>query len=582
MSGRPETADRLYIIDALAPFCDSLSEKTVNWSKVPFGSLERDHTLDPSICRRVEEQLRIYADRVAELGFNAVTLDDLAHLSCFDFYPESLKAKIDSYRAWYTRLIEICRSRGLAVFITTDIMFSNDYIFSATGWRDPPLLHLLGRSLRRLFRRFDHVKGVVFRLGESDGKDIRKDIREEFHSRLVIRTPSQARRYIATLLGVFEKYDRLMIVRTWTLGAFKVGDLMWNPRTYRGAFGGIDSDRLVVSHKYGDTDFQRYLDLNPLLFEGNTRKIVEFQARREYEGFGEFPSFAGYDYERFIERIKEHKRFAGAMVWCQTGGWSRFRRLTFLKDSSVWNELNTAVTIAMLRRGLDAEGAIREFCRRRLPASDPELFVRLIRLSDRVVERLWYIPEFSSRTLYFRRTRVPPLLWVFWDRVLINHAVRVTLRRFVQGRREAIRDGYRALYRIREMKRLARELHLEEDQFDFQYDTFKILAIAREYFFGTWSPGLGERIEREARAYEEKYPQGFVIERDFSPLRIGKNLLEVVFGLCVRTRSRYRLIDTLVIIRFTGWFYPLVKNWQRRRMPEFARRQAMGIQVLFK
>ncbi|MBD3390510.1 MAG: glycosyl hydrolase family 67 [Chitinivibrionales bacterium] len=570
-----------YIIDGIAPFfsaIDTRDGETLNWSKVPFARLEKEDRLSPEIAGRVAARFEEYTDRAASLGFNCITLDDVAHLVCLDMYPRELCEKISDYQRLYSRLIRAARDRGMTVLVTTDLMFFNHHIEAHTSMRDGPTVHLMATTLRRLFKAFPGIGGVVIRLGESDGIDVAGD----FRSRLVIRTPAQCRRYIRGLLPLFEKYDRLMVVRTWSLGAYRIGDLMWNPRTYDKVFGGVVSRHLIVSHKFGDTDFYRYLKLNNLFFEGQHQKIVELQARREYEGFGEFPSFTGFDYEGYRRTLEECRDLAGISVWCQTGGWSRFRRLSFLPSSSLWNEINAYVTIKIFRDRLSALEAIAEFCREKLPGKDPRKLIRLLSLSDTLVKELWYLPEFSRQRLYFRRLRVPPLLWIFWDTIVVNHTIRKVLRRLVRRRREAIREGYQALYKIREMRGLAGDLGIDQSMFDFQYDTFRLVATAREYFLGQWSAELGERIERMAHEYRNRYPNGFVIEHDFAPVRIKKRVIKAIFKLCLRRRPDYRTADSLFLLRLTGWFYPLVRVWERRRMPEFVQKQAMGIQVLFK
>ena len=55
--------------------------------------------------------------------------------------------------------------------------------------------------------------------------------------------------------------------------------------------------------KHGESDFFRYLPLNRSFFRVKQRKLLELQARREYEGAGEYPSFIGWDCERFAEEL---------------------------------------------------------------------------------------------------------------------------------------------------------------------------------------------------------------------------------------------------------------------------------------
>ncbi len=568
----------LKIIDAIAPFFVSTTPgKTVNWSKIPFADLEKNGRLDSYIAQQIESQFQQFVARASQLGFNALSIDDLAHLAPLGCYPADFAQKIIDYQDLYERLFAIAADHHLQVFVNTDIMFFNRHIDAYVRGRDPAVVHLLGRAIRRIFRRWPIIAGVIFRLGESDGVDVEG----AFHSRLTIKNAAQGRRFIRSLLPLFERYNRLMVIRTWTVGAYPIGDLIWNRRTFRRLFGAIISDHLVVSMKYGVTDFYRFLDCNPLFFEGPQKKIVELQARREYEGFGEFPSFIGYDYERLAKQLARCDRLVGVSIWCQTGGWSRFTRRTFL-DYSPWNEINVFVTIKIFSEHVSADAAIDEYCQKHIPAVDCRKLKKLLRNSEMVMKRGWYIPGYSDRSFYFRRVRVPPLLWIFWDTILINHALRKVLRSFVPDRKEAIREGYQALSLIKEMRDLARELGIPHESIDFQYATFRILAAAREYFLGRWDPRLPARLEKLAREYELAYPNGFRIDRDFSPLRIRRSVIRLVVSLLLRQRARYRPFEKALVVRLSGWVYPFVKKYHQNRLPEIAQRQTMGFQMLFK
>lgn len=571
-------AGTLFLIDGTAPFfCVRAPGTQTNWSKIPFRLLERNGRLDPDACALVSLRFEQFVKRVSALGFNAITLDDLAHLAPHDFYSSDLLALIEQYCELYHRLVALAGAHGMRVFVTTDLMFFNDCIERHTRHSDTSLRRLLTRSLRVLFERFPNIAGVVVRLGECDGDDVDGD----FHSRLVIRTSVQCRQWVRAMVGVAEHFGRELIVRTWTLGAHPVGDLMWNPATFRAVFDGIESDSLIVSHKHGESDFFRYLQFNPLFLEGTQRQLLELQARREYEGFGQFPVFAGFDHERYRRYLSSCENVAGISVWCQTGGWSHFDDITFLQHSSLWNELNVYATIRIFRDGWSAEQALIAFATEHFPGAPPITLVDLMRLSDRVIRELWYLPEFSRRRLYFRRTRVPPLLWVFWNNVLINHTLRKVIRRLVHARHEAITDGYRALQKIRTMSKLGAKLGIGPDVFEYQYRTFQLLAAARQYYLGPWDPRFAVKLNQLAAAYRSAYPQGFRVLDDFTPVKFRKHLVKLIFATCVRDRPAYRLFDTLFLTRFASLIYPLVRRFGRG-LPSFAREQAMGIQVFFK
>ncbi|MFP4013837.1 MAG: hypothetical protein ACLFVQ_07125 [Chitinispirillaceae bacterium] len=570
---------KLHMVDSIAPFfIHEKKGKEQNWSKIPFSSLDnRGGRLDKGKCEAILEAFSKYCGKVSDIGFDTITLDDLAHMTVYAFYSQKQKEKREDYRLFYRALLSEAEKYGLGVFINSDVMFFNEEIRSATEMKFNSVLKLMGRAVKNCFNDFPQVSGIVFRFGECDGVDVDGD----FTSRLIVKTPKQLRTFIRFMLPIFERHDKLLIIRTWSLGAFRIGDLIWNRDTYHKAFGHISSDHLAVSFKYGESDFFRHLNFNRLFFDSPLNKIIEVQARREYEGFGEFPSFIGYDYEKLFSYLSMCQNVMGVTVWCQTGGWSHFGGLSFI-DGNLWNEVNAYVTLRLFKDRVTVEDAVRDFVSVRKLDINSKGLLSLLRLSDRVVKELWYLPEFSCRRMYFRRSRVPPLLWVVWDTIIINHTMRKLLRRLVHERKEAIHDGYRTLYRIKHMKKLAQESGIKNHNLDFMYDTFEIIAAAREFFLSSWNPAITARLEKLKKEYEEKHPRGFHIECDFSPVKVNKRLIKLLFDLAVRSQPQYRIIDRLIILRATALIYPLVNMWKKKRLPQFVERTAMGIQVFFK
>ena len=507
-----------------------------------------------------------------------MSLDDLAHGVSFSFYPPSLQHKICQYQHLYDELIDLARAMGVQVYINTDAVFFNESIAQFTQNKPEAIRSFFGKAVEALYQRFPDVAGIILRLGESDGLDVNGD----FRSKLAIRNIRECRHYIRKLLQLSESFEKFLIIRTWTLGAFSIGDLIWNAETYTAVFSEFESDWLITSHKYGVSDFFRYLAISPLFYAEGPKKIIEMQARREYEGFGAFPSFTGFDYEKYGRHLANCPGLFGISVWAQTGGWSHFKDITFGTNSSLWNELNVYCTIKIFKESYSAERAILAFAREYFPAANGEKLIVLLRLADRVIKDLWYIPEFAIKRLYFRRTRVPPIFWIFWDHIIINHTVRTIIRRFVAEKREAVHDGYRALEKIRKMQAFAKEVGIDPAGFDYQYDTFEIIAAAREYFLGPWNAALAERITQLVEQYRVKYPDGFHFLVDFKPAPLNQWLIKSIFNLSLRPHPEYRLIDRLFLLRFASLVYPLFNLWQKHRLPAFTRDRAMGIQILFK
>lgn len=568
----------LFLIDGIGPFFRGLRRRT-NWSKIPFEHLEDDASgeVNRHLFRSIQAEFRDFCVRVADLGFNAVTLDDVVHLAPWQGHSPSLRRRIDQYREEYWALFETAREAGLDVFLTSDLMPYSKELLREIGRRPRASARWMAAAVDRVLTDFPQVKGAIFRFGESDGRDVGGDLRSE----LVVRTPRHLHETVATLLPVFERHRRLCVVRTWSVGAYGVGDLMWNRQTFDRVFDGLESDSLAVSMKPGESDFFRFLPLNPLFFHSDHQKIVELQARREYEGFGEFPSFVGWLHVRYREALEEAPQLIGMSLWCQTGGWTRFRRRTYLGRSSAWNELNVEVTLAVFRNR-NVETAVEEFLERRDPRAGAQRMMSFLRLAESAIEDLWYVDDVARQELYFRRLRLPPILTVFWDNILVNHGVRKLLRNLVFQPQAKIEQGSAALQRIDRMVHLAEALPLPVEDVLFQRDTFEILQLARRYYFGPFSQDVVAELAARRSSYQARYDPRFSVLMDFSPWRIRRSTLSRFWTLLVRDQRAYRSIDRVVLLRSLAPFAFLLRPLSHRVVPDFAKETTMGLSTLFK
>lgn len=570
--GAPE---KLCLFDCLAPFFLDHRDDPTNWSKIPFARLERNGLLDDDKADDVLREFRGYIATMASLGYNAVAIDDLAHLVAHRCYAEQLQGKLESYRSFYERIFEIIKAHGLNLFIITDYLFSNSSIerYLAEGGRtnDEFFADTIGSALAT----FPQIDGVVLRIGESDGVDVQGD----FTSRLAIRKPHEARALLRRLLPLMERHDKTLIFRTWTLGAYPVGDLMWNRRTYDAIFDGIDSPNLIVSLKYGDSDFFRYLDINPLFFHGPHQKIVELQCRREYEGMGEYPSFVGWIYAKYLTSLRERQSNLVGIYALQAGGWAPFSRLAYCANGSLWNELNAYATVKLFETGAPVEEIVASFCRWK-GIVDCQLFLQLLALSDEAIEEGLYVREFAARTVYFRRVRVPPLIWVFWNNVTTGGIVGKLHRYLVRDKAAAVAEGYRAVETVRAMLRIAQRLGLPESDLQFQLDTFVILAHLREVLLATDTPHTHERLETLIAAYRRTYPDGYRFDYRPAPRDRFERRAALLFGLVIRHDQQYRRGDRLLLNRHVTRLKTFVVRRQQSELPRFVNKQGMSSDVL--
>ncbi len=571
----------IYLIDAIGPFFRGYRKRQINWSKIPFHHLQVDGAGGKSQFDHIAAEMNVFAAHAAETGFNSVSIDDLAHLVPDTWYEDEVNRWIEAYSSECRRLFQILKRNGLSIFITMDVLSFTPHLKSVIGDDISKGIEFLIRQLSRLFDNFPEVAGMIVRIGECDGKDIKGPLKSE----LFCRTPRQVNHLLKALLPLFERYERTLILRTWTVGAYRIGDLIWNHHTVDRVLKGIRSCRLILSMKYGDSDFFRFHTLNKLFFQTEVRTLLELQARREYEGCGEYPSFVGWDYQEYAKKLAQEPTLAGISVWCQTGGWVPFRRRTFLDDSSLWNELNVFVTLKIFKEDLGVEEAVAQFCQT-IGCPDQGRFLELLSLSDQVIKELLYIPGVAAQKLYFRRVRIPQLLNVYWNNIFINHSVRKVLRALVDDHESCIQSGYDALAKISAMRQIAEDLDLPVQDIEFMADTFFLIALAREYYFRPYSDDIAQRIKTAKKDYKARYPKKYRpryrIKTNFMPIPISLRTLKLLIKVSLRSKRGYRLVDHLFLIHALGILYRLLIFFRPQSIPRFVRKQSMGIETIFK
>lgn len=569
----------LHLIDAIGPFFRGLKRRTINWSKISFEHLRE---ADEAQWSGIHQDLRSFAQRVSEIGFNAASLDDVWHLVDDERYEPEVRERMARYRQEFRRCFTTLREHGLQAFVTMDFFTSTPAMRQALAEAGIKPAEFTAQILDQFMTDFPEVLGIIVRIGESDGRDVNDDFRSE----LLLQTPAQANAFLKQLLPVFERHGRNLIFRTWTVGAYPIGDLMWHRGTFARVLEGIDSTALIVSMKYGESDFFRYLPLNRNFFRTKVAKIVELQTRREYEGCGEYPSFVGWEYERYIQELRQAENVVGCMVWCQTGGWVPFRRLAFIDGTALWTELNTFVTLRLFKDHALVEDAVREFSQR-IECPDANALLELLRLSDEVIRELLYVEEFARQKLFFRRVRIPPILQVYWHNLFISHSVRRVLRYFVTDHEGCLRAARRSLERLDQMHELASKAALPVEDIDFMRDTFELIALARDYTFAEDSAEMVERIRAAKKAYKAKYPKSgprhrYRVKTDFTPLMLQQRWLRWGFALLFRRQRGYRFVDRIVTLHLMSLVYRVIAKRRPQWVPAFAKESAMGVDVVFR
>jgi hypothetical protein len=296
---------------------------------------------------------------------------------------------------------------------------------------------------------------------------------------------------------------------------------------------------------------------------------------------GEYPSFVGWLHAGYLSALRTQPCNLVGMYAIQAGGWAPFHRLAYCGNSSLWNELNTFATVRLFAGDASVEDVVEEFCRWR-GTDDTAGFLRLLKLADEVIDEGLYIREFATHAVYFRRVRIPPLVWVFWNNVTITGLVGLLHRYLVRDKPAAIAEGYRSVEKIQEMTNLAAQLGIDTEGLTFQHDTFTILARLREVLLGVESAVTRSELVDLIAAYRQRYTDGYRF--DDAPSTCGEpgRSVVVLFQILLRSQQQYRRSDHVLLNRYVSRGKAYLVRRQQSKLPRFINKQGMTADVLLR
>ncbi len=412
------------LADLSGPFFDP-HKPFRNWSSFPFGQLDLPHApyVDAAQLDWGVERAIAHLQILRGQGYTGVVVDNLAHLVTLDaagIMPAASPTRRRTlvYRDAFTRLFAAAAALGLEVFVTSDMQWSTPELRRAAGRlraENPRLAELNRLALVELFSVFPQVRGVVLRVGEAGGAHNQG---AAYTGHMIYTTPAALRSLIAGLLPVAEAHDRLLIVRTWSIGIGALGDLICAPERYHAVFDGFATPNLLVSIKHGPADFFRRLPPNPTIGLPGPRQIVELQTRREYELFGLAPSSVAELHQAAIQRAVASGQVVGIWAWNSTGGWGGGTATLGATGWNLWTELGSALTAALAQEpGLDSEAFVRAWLAERLPKPVFAQAVADLYLgSASLLEDGWYFGRLPHAIPRLGSLHLAPLLWVWWMR----------------------------------------------------------------------------------------------------------------------------------------------------------------------
>jgi hypothetical protein len=446
--------------------------------------LEDPPYVDEAAFERVALEWRSYVRRMLEYGNNAMVVPLLLELIDFDrvtlagrssgqavYAADSpYRARHAAIRGHFAPLLEWTEQQGMRVFLEADMLSLTQPLArvlqdlaparSAVGIdaADPAVWEVYRAGLEELFDRMPSVRGLVIRFGE--GGSLYSTKGWPYRSEVAVRNAASLRAMLRGLLPVFEGRSRTLVLRSWTVGVGGLGRLHLDPGVYEEVLGDIDSPALVVSTKFTAGDFFSYLPLNPTLFGGRHRRLVELQAKPEFEGFGAFPDFLGHEHARALRVLTAaNPRIIGTYVLPQFGGPLRAGPRTLYPLHGFWLWIDANVFVAS-RLALDPDDDVDRiagvWARSRFSqnAEIVEAVTRALDETRRAVLQGFYIRPFAEREIRVPGLELPPLMWIFeWDRVGGWHSL---LSIVYRGSRDAIdvavAEGYAAAGVVRQAR----------------------------------------------------------------------------------------------------------------------------------
>ncbi|QIG43242.1 hypothetical protein G5V58_11175 [Nocardioides anomalus] len=455
-------------------------------------------------------------DAVAWPGF--VEYADLPAASAED------RERAAALRAAFEPFWDRAHELGMKVFLRTDMLALTPELADdleqrfGTDTEDPALWRVYTDALQRLYDEAPGLSGVLLRIGEAGS--IYAEPGFDQYSALAVRTVRAVRTMLTAFTDQAEASGREVVFRTWSVGIGAVGDMHTDPASYHRVLDGLDSPALIVSTKYTAGDFYSWLPLNTTLETGDQRRIVEFQSRREFEGFGAFPDDLGPEFSWAVQRlVAANPHVEGVWSWTQDGGPWRAGPMSLYLTSGFWPlyEANTLTAAAVARDpGADVGGVTVDWARRYL--SDDPATVRAVAeamaLSRDAIHTGLYLRPFAEQRVVALGLEPPPQMWLFeWDVLTGDSATLDLLYAVVRDRLdETLADGERAVATAERMRALV--VGTDPDSWrpgtyeaftgalDYEVDTLRLLAAYRTMFLraAAWhDTGEGHRAWVEAR-----------------------------------------------------------------------------------
>jgi hypothetical protein len=411
--------------------------------------------VDPAGLAEAKRDWKQYIDHIRAYGYNGVIVNGFLEYVNFDGVGDGFEVygQDSPYRARHEAMVEqfgamwkYAADMGMRVVFKTDMLANtgplNDYIERELGGfdvNDPRLWEVYQAGLAEFFTSMPYVDGLMIRIGEAG--TVYNKAGWDYFSTLAVTTVDSVRTMLTKFTQTAGEYDKTIYFRTWSVGVGDIGDMHTNPQTYEKILDGVPDDNLVVVTKFTMGDFYSWLPLNPTLEQGDQRRIVEFQSRREFEAFSSFPNYLSADHQIALQDFEQRNpNIVGVWVWTQDGGPWRAGPMSLYLKSGFW-QLYDLDVYATGRLAWDRDANLTDVNRAWIAknfSDDPTTIATIEDIfaqSRKVAKQGLYVTPYAEQQVLALGLEPPPMLWIFeWDIVSGDSAALSAVHHASKGR----------------------------------------------------------------------------------------------------------------------------------------------------
>jgi len=407
--------------DCISPFFDR-NKKIEHYSNIPYYQLDlydNGNLVDKKQLELAKSRFIEYIDIIKQNWYNSISLDDLNHLTIFKkdwFYRNTyLENRNKFYQKYFKELVKIARNNNIDVYITTDMQFYTN-LLEEKIWeinsKNKNLENVNKHSLEELFEEIPEIAWVIIRIWEGWKAYNSWD----YKSKIIYKTPEEVNKLLKSIIPIFEKKNKKLIFRTWTIWIWEVWDLITSEKTYSETFNWLESKNLIVSVKHTPWDFFRFEEINSIIWYWKLKQIVEIQIRKEYEWWWDFPNYIWDYYLNIINKIKDKKNVIWVWNWNQSWWWWWWNNILFNFWFNFYNELNFFSVWEILKNSKwdILENVLDKY---NFNKDEKKIIYKILKSSREKIKKWFYINDYREKYIKIFWINIPPLNRIWWDKI---------------------------------------------------------------------------------------------------------------------------------------------------------------------